>query len=186
MVRTWCVLYIFTSKCASRHNACTFSTSQVPKVVRTPQFLTHVTSKRASRIGVPIMWSCARVLERSNFFAQVSGFKMQKCASRYNGVQLFIAHLPRCLRTRRPSEPTFQPSGATKPRKNTVFRDFPTFSRTCIFFLLIFSLLTLLPADCFFISPYCRKFDFQTSFDDHQSNNPRVLEYSDRGPHKHK
>ena len=66
---------------------------------------------------------------------------------------------------RRFSEPTFQPSGATKPQKNTVFRDFPTFSRTCIFFLLIFSLLTLLPADCFFISPYCRKFDFQTSFD---------------------
>ena len=66
---------------------------------------------------------------------------------------------------RRFSEPTFQPSGATKPRKNTVFRDFPTFSRTCIFFLLIFSLLTLLPAHCFFISPYCRKFDFQTSFD---------------------
>ena len=113
--------------------ACTFSTSQLPKVVRTPQFLTQFTSK---------------------------------CASRHNGVQLFISHLPRCLRTRRFSEPTFQPSGATKPRKNIVFRDFPTFSRTCIFFLLIFSLLTLLPADCFFISPYCRKFDFQTSFDD--------------------
>ena len=112
--------------------ACTFSTSQLPKVVRTPQFLTHFTSK---------------------------------CASRHNGVQLFISHLPRCLRTRRFSEPTFQPSGATKPRKNTVFRDFPTFSRTCIFFLLIFSLLTLLPADCFFISPYCRKFDLQTSFE---------------------
>ena len=112
--------------------ACTFSTSQLPKVVRTSQFLIHFTSK---------------------------------CASRHNGVQLFIFHLPRCLRTRRFSEPTFQPSGATKPRKNTVFRDFPTFSRTCIFFLLIFSLLTLLPADCFFISPYCRKFDFQTSFD---------------------
>ena len=112
--------------------ACTFSTSQLPKVVRTPQFLTHFTSK---------------------------------CASRDNGVQLFISHLPRCLRTRRFSEPTFQPSGATKPRKNTVFRGFPTFSRTCIFFLLIFSLLTLLPADCFFISPYCRKFDFQTSFE---------------------
>ena len=58
--------------------ACTFSTSQLPKVVRTPQFLTHVTSK---------------------------------CASRHNGVQLFISHLPRCLRTRRFSEPTFQPSG---------------------------------------------------------------------------
>ena len=127
--------------------ACTFSTSQLPKVVRTPQFLTHFTSK---------------------------------CASRHNGVQLFISHLPRCLRTRRFSEPTFQPSGATKPRKNTVFRDFPTFSRTCIFFLLIFSLLTLLPADCFFISPYCRKFDFQTSFDDIHIfllQHPELLKY---------
>ena len=150
-------LALFTSKCASRHNAvhffvistsksapnpsvfktlpnvlrattpCTFSTSQLPKVLRDRQFLTLFTSK---------------------------------CASRHNGVQLFISHLPRCLRTRRFSEPTFRPSGATKPRKNTMFRDFPTFSRTCIFFLLIFSLLTLLPADCFFISPYCRKFDF--------------------------
>ena len=112
--------------------ACTFSTSQLPKVVREWRDLYILTSK---------------------------------CAWRHNGVQLVISHLPRCLRTRRFCEPTFQPSGATKPRKNTVFRDFPTFSRTCIFFLLIFSLLTLFPADCFFISPYCRKFDFQTSFD---------------------
>ena len=116
--------------------ACTFSTSQLPKVVRTPQFLTHFTSK---------------------------------CASRHNGVQLFISHLASWLRTRRFSEPTFRPSGAPNHWKNTVFRDFPTFSRTCIFFLLIFSLLTLLPADCFFISPYCRKFDFQTSFDNYLS-----------------
>ena len=34
------------------------------------------------------------------------------------------------------SEPTFRPSGATNHWKNTVFRDFPTFSRTWIFFLL--------------------------------------------------
>ena len=64
-----------------------------------------------------------------------------KCASRHNGVQLFIAHLARWLRTRRFSEPTFRPSGATNHRKNTVFRDVATFSRTCIFFLLILSLL---------------------------------------------
>ena len=102
--------------------ACTFSASQLPKVVRTWCALYILTSKSA--------W-------------------------RHNGVQLFIAHLPRCLRTRRFSEPTFQPSGATKPRKNTMFCDFPTYSRTCIFFLLIFSLLTLLPAGFFFISPYC-------------------------------
>ena len=67
-----------------------------------------------------------------------------KCASRHNGVQLFISHLASWLRTRRFSEPTFRPSGATNHWKNTVFRDFPTFSRICIFFLLIFSLLTLL------------------------------------------
>ena len=67
-----------------------------------------------------------------------------KCASRHNGVQFFISHLPRCLRTRRFSEPTFRPSGATNHWKNTVNRDFPTFSRICILFLLIFSFLTLL------------------------------------------
>ena len=39
------------------------------------------------------------------------------------------------------SEPSFRPSGATNHWKNTVFRDFPTFSRTCIFFLLTLSLL---------------------------------------------
>ena len=91
--------------------ACTFSTSQLPKVVRSSSVLYILT------------W---------------------KCASRHNGVQLFISHLASWLRTRRFSEPTFRPTGATNHWKNTVFRDFPTFSRICIFFLLILSLLTLL------------------------------------------
>ena len=88
--------------------ACTFSTSQLPKVVRDRQFFTLLT------------W---------------------KCASRHNGVQFFISHLASWLRTRRFSEPTFRASGATNHWKNTVFRDFPTFSRICIFFLLTLSLL---------------------------------------------
>ena len=91
--------------------ACTFSTSELQKVVRDRQFLTLLTSK---------------------------------CASRHNGVHFFISHLASWVRTRRFSEPTFRPSGATNHWKNTVNRDFPTFSRICIFFLLIFSLLTLL------------------------------------------
>ena len=91
--------------------ACAFSTSQLPKLVRS--------------------WGVLYILT-------------WKCASRHNGVQLFISHLASWLRTRRFSEPTFRPSGATNHWKNTVFRDFPTFSRICIFFLLIFSLLTLL------------------------------------------
>ena len=134
VVRTWCVLYILTSKCASRHNgvhffdisaaksgahlvcfahlhattACTFSTSQLPKVVRT--------------------WCVLYILT-------------SKCASRHNGVQFFISHLASWLRTRRFSEPTFRPSGVPNHWKNTVFRHFPTFSRICIFFLLTLSLL---------------------------------------------
>ena len=91
--------------------ACTFSTSQLPKVLRDRRVLPLLTSK---------------------------------CASRHNGVQFLLSHLPRCLRTRRFSEPTFRPSGATKHWKNTVFRDFPTFSRTCIFSLLTFFISELL------------------------------------------
>ena len=91
--------------------ACTFSTSQLPKVVRT--------------------WCVLHILTWT-------------CASRHNGVEFFISHLASWLRTRRFSEPTFPPSGATNHWKNTVNRDFPTFSCICIFFLLILSLLTLL------------------------------------------
>ena len=170
VVRAWCALRISTSKCASRHNgvhffdistsksglrmmcfvhfdlemcfapqrslfpqpdfqkccerdldstfwlghvlrattACTFSTSQLPRVLRS--------------------WGVLYILTST-------------CASRHNGVQFFISHLASWLRTRRFSEPTFRPSGATNHWKNKVFRDFPTFSRICIFFLLTLSLL---------------------------------------------
>ena len=87
--------------------ACTFSTSQLPKVVQTWCVLCILTSK---------------------------------CASRHNCVQFFISHLASWLRARRFSESTFRPP-ATNHWKNTVFRDFPTFSRICIFFLLTLSLL---------------------------------------------
>ena len=72
----------------------------------------------------------------------------QKWAPRHNGVQFFISHLASWLRTRRFSEPTCRPSGATNHWKNQEFRDFPTFSRICIFFLLtlLSSNLSLLSA----------------------------------------
>ena len=66
--------------------ACTFSTSQVPKVVR--------------------QWCSLYILTL-------------KCVSRNNGVQFFISHLASWLRTRRFSEPTFRPPGATNHCKNT-------------------------------------------------------------------
>ena len=63
-------------------------------------------------------------------------------------MQFFVSHLASWLRTRRFSEPTFRPSGAQNHWRKTVFRDFLTFSRICIFFLLtlLSSNLSLLSA----------------------------------------
>ena len=92
-----------------------------------------------------------------------------KCASRHNGGQFFIPHLASWPRTRPFSEPTFRPSGATNHWKNTVSRDFPTLSRTWIFFIrrlslfwssFFFSSLLWLFPSLLFICPYCRKFDY--------------------------
>ena len=143
VVREWCALYILTSKCASRHNGVAlfrhlnfqkwsdngvFCTFWLRNVLRATTACTFSTSQLPKVVR---QWCVLYILT-------------WKCASRHNGVQFFISHLASWLRTRRFSEPTFRPSRATNHWKNTVFRDFPTFSRTCIFFLLIFSLLTLL------------------------------------------
>ena len=93
VVQSWCVLYILTSTCTSRHNGVHFSTSH---------------------------------------------FDFEMCFAPQRSA---IFHLSSGLRTRRFREPTFRPSGATNHWKNTVFRDYPTFSRICIFFLLTLSLL---------------------------------------------
>ena len=83
---------------------------------------------------------------------QIFTLLTSKCASRHNGVQFFIFHLASWLRTRRFSEPTFRPSWATHHWKNTVFRDFPTFSRTWIFFRRRLSLFDLLSSSLLFSS----------------------------------
>ena len=174
VVRSWCVLYIFTWKCASRHKGVHFfdiSTSKSgPKLVCFVHFhlemcfapqrralFRHLNFQKWSGAGVFCTFCLGNVL-RATTACTFSTSQLPKvvrtwcvlyilswkCASRHNGVQLFISHLASWLRTRRFSEPTFRPSGATNHWKNTMNRDFPTFSRTCIFFLLIFSLLTLL------------------------------------------
>ena len=118
--------------------ACTFSTSQLPKVVRGWCVLYILTSKCASRHnGVHFFdISTSKSGPRMVLYILTS-----KCASRHKGVQFFISHLASWLRNRRFSEPTFRPSGAPNHWKNTVNRDFPTFSRICIFFLLTLALL---------------------------------------------
>ena len=158
MVRDRQFLTLLTSKCTSRHNAvhffdisisksgprppvfntfdlemcfapqrsALFLTSQLPKVVRT--------------------WCVLYTFDLEMCFApQRRAFfqhrNFQKWSERHNGVQFFITPVASWLRTRHFSEPTFRPSRATNHWTNTVFRDFPTFSRICIFCLLTLSLL---------------------------------------------
>ena len=151
VVRTWCVLYILTWKCASRHNGvhffrhlkcqkwsapgvfCAFWLGNVLRATKACTFSTSQLPKVLRAPGVLYILTC-------------------KCASRHNGVQFFISHLASWLRTRRFSEPTFRPSGAPNHWKNTVFRDFPTFSRICIFFLLTLLSSNLLSSDLSLLS----------------------------------
>ena len=181
VVRTPSVLYIFTSKCASRHNgvhffdiltsksgpagvfctfwlrnvratmACTFSTSQFPKVVQLVCFVhfdfemcfapqrralfRHLNFPKGSENGVfCTFWlrNVLRAITACTFSTSqlpkvvrewcVLYILTSKCVSRHNGVHFFISHLASWLRTRRFSEPTFRPSGATNHWKNSVSR----------------------------------------------------------------
>ena len=70
-----------------------------------------------------------------------------ECAFRHSGVQFLISPLTTCLRTRRFNRPTFGLTRHTNHRENTAFRDFSNIWRGCIFFLLTFALLHLLPSD---------------------------------------
>ena len=169
VARTCGFLYILTSKCALRHNgvhffdistsksgpdlvcfvhfdfemcfapptACTFSTSQLPKVPRTWCALYILTSKCASHHNGVRFFDISTSKSGPELVSCVH-FDFEMC---FAPQRRAIFHLPSGLRTRCFSEPTFRPSRATNHWKNTVFRDFPTFSRTCIFFLVTLSLL---------------------------------------------
>ena len=91
-----------------------------------------------------------------------------KCASCHNGVQFSSLIWPDGSAPAALASLLFDPPEPQIIGKNTVFRDFPTFSRTCIFFLLrlslsssslLFSSLLWLFPSLLFICPYCRKFD---------------------------
>ena len=127
--------------------AYTFSTSQLSKVVRRMSVFCTFGLGNVLRATAACTFSTSQLPKVVRRWG-VLYILTSKCASRHNGVQFFISHLASWLRTRRFSEPTFRPSGAPNHWKNTVFRDFPTFSRICIFFLLtlLSSNLSLLSA----------------------------------------
>ena len=209
VVRAWCVLYILTSKCASRHNgvhffdiatsksgpsmvcfvhfdfemcfaptACTFSTSELPKVVRHWGVLYILTSKCASRhngvhfFDISTSKSGPRMVCFVHFDFKMCFAPQRRALFRHRNFQkrsdngVFCTFwLQNVLRATTAcnfssliwpagSAPAALASLLLYPPEpqiigKTVFRDFPTFSRICIFFLLtlsllIFSLLILL------------------------------------------
>ena len=85
-----------------------------------------------------------------------------ECSSRHSGVQFLISHPTKCLRTRRFSEPTLQPSGATKHLINALFCDFAralSFSLCGLYLLWFFSFPRLFSQQLLHLS-ISRKFDF--------------------------
>ena len=158
VVRPCGVLYIFTWKCASRHNSVHFfdiaTYKSGPELVCFVHFqlemcfapqrralFRHRNFQKWSGAGVFCTFSLGNVL-RATTACTFSTSQLQKvarswcvlyiftwkCASRHNGVHFFMSHLASCLRTRRFSEPTFRPSRATNHWTNTVFRDFYLFA----------------------------------------------------------
>ena len=141
---------LLTWKCASRHNGVSFfnisASKSAPRLVCFVHFdfeMCFAPQRRA------LFWHCN--------FQKCSDVGVLYVLTLDNGVRFFgistyknaanlvcFAHFDfECAlrRARCFSEPTFRPSGATNHWKNTVFRDFATFSRTCIFFFLTLSLL---------------------------------------------
>ena len=131
VVRTWRVLYILTWKCASRHNGVHFSDISTSKsgpnlacfvhfdleMCFAPQrraLFRHLNFQKWSEPGVFLPFLLTHVLRAITActFSTSQLLKVLrscgvlyiltwKCASRHSGVQLFISHLARWLRTRR-------------------------------------------------------------------------------------
>ena len=149
VVWTWSVFSLFTCKCASRHNGVHFFDISTPKNAPVLKCFVHFDLERCfapqrralfppldfqkwSEREVLLAFSLANVL-RATTACTFSTSQLPKvlllyiltwkCASRHNGVHFFIPH------------------GATTHWKTAMFRDFPTFSHTCILFFLTLCLL---------------------------------------------
>ena len=174
VVRTWCVLYILTWTCASRHNGVHFfyiSTAKSgPHLVCLVHFdlemcfapqrralFRHLNCQKWSAPGVLCTFWLGNVL-RATTACTLSTSQLPKvvrtwcalyiltwkCASRHNGVQFFISRLASWLRTRRFSELLFDPPEPQIIRKTQCFATFLPFHASAYFFFLLFFLLIFL------------------------------------------
>ena len=144
-VRPWGVLYIFTWKCASRHSGVQFFHISTSKSAPRPSVFYDFDLKENVLLATAACnfstSQLPKVLRDRQFFTILTW----KCASRYSGVQFFIA-----------TSLTFRACGSS----------FYWLSRNCIFSLLTLLLFSAVSSSdsaallCFFNCPYCRKLDF--------------------------
>ena len=134
VVRRWCVLYILTWKCASRHNG------------------VHFFDIATSKSGPTLRCFCTFLLQ--NLLRATTACNFSVLISPDVSAPAALASL------------LFDPLEPQIIGKTQCFRDFPTFSRLSYLFVHLdllssdsFSSLCLCPA-LLFICPYCRKFDF--------------------------
>ena len=176
VVRDRQFLTLLTWKCASRTTACTFSTSQLPKVVRSWGALYILTWKCASRHNGVHFFDIATSKSRPTLRCFVH-FDLEMCFApqrralfrhrnfqKSSDAEVFCAFwLGNVLRatTACNFSSLLWPAGSApaalasllstllshKSLEKQVFRDFPTFSRICIFFLLTLSLSHLLSSN---------------------------------------
>ena len=126
--------------------ACTFSTSQLPKVVRTWCALHTLTWKCASRHNGVHLFYISTAKSGPHLVCFVH-FDLEMC---FAPQRRAIFHLSSGQLAPHPplQRAYFSTLRSPKSLENTVFCDFPTFSRICIFFLLtlLSSNLSLLSA----------------------------------------
>ncbi len=150
--------------------ACTFSAPQLPKELWTWQFFNRFDFEICFAPQQPALFQQLNFQKWSKngvFFNILTSNYASKCA--FAEPDSFSRFWFRNVATRRFGEPTFRSFRAPKHWENKVFRDFSSFLRSCIFFLLTLSLfsasffclsLTALFPPLLFICLHCRKSEF--------------------------
>ena len=135
LVRRWGVSTFWLGNVLRATTACTFSTSQLLKLFRTWCFLYILT------------WKCASCHNGVHFFDLFRHRYFKNCSEPGVFCAFWLRNVLRATTAchfsfliwpdgSAPTALAKLPSWATNRWKNTVNRDFPTFLRTCIFFLL--------------------------------------------------
>ena len=133
VVRARCVYMFLTWKCASHHNGMHSFDMSTSKSAPSLMCFVHFDFQMCfapQRCALFRHLNFQKCSEREVFLA----FPLTNVLRATTACN-FFSHLARLLRTRRFSAPIFRPSRATNHWRNTVFRDFSTFSRIWIFFL---------------------------------------------------